>query len=253
VDAYREVHPKGERQATVISSRFFLTAAAALVLVAGSTAAGASANPRLGEIYGLANANATSESFAGYQAELSSPASISASVRLRLSPLICPTTGNAYVSIGAFFNTLAFAMPPWSAGVAAHCMGGVGSYSLDLAGFARFTPNAGDLITLRVSASSTGSSAAITDVTQARSQSVKAGFTSVPSVVQIGAMSLFFNGQLPVLNFGRFRIFGATIDGVTPRAAGAVAVNMEYGGRLEVATSALNTTGNAWTEVWKAS
>jgi hypothetical protein len=55
-------------------------------------------------------------------------------------------------------------------------------------------------------------------------------------------------------DFEKLSIFHATVDGVTPKAAGAVAVNMKTAtGIVQVRTGALNTTGNAWTEVWKHS
>jgi hypothetical protein len=53
-------------------------------------------------------------------------------------------------------------------------------------------------------------------------------------------------------NFGSVRIFNAKLNGVTPKAAGAVAVNLaKVGVPPYIVTGPLNTTGNAWYEVFK--
>jgi hypothetical protein len=118
-----------------------------------------------------------------------------------------------------------------------------------------FTPHPGDLISVSVSASKLTTRAAITDVTQATSQSISGPGASSVTLVGVGVEAEDNSGTPAYLaDFGKLRIFRATIDGVTPTAAGAVAVNMKtYTGVLQVRTRALNTAGNAWTEVWKHS
>jgi hypothetical protein len=117
-----------------------------------------------------------------------------------------------------------------------------------------FTPHPGDLISVTVSVSKIATIAAITDVTQATSQSQSGPGASNVSLVGVGVEADGTSGTPAYLaDFGKLRIFKAAIDGVTPMAAGAVAVNMKtYNtGILQVRTGALNTTGNAWNEVWK--
>jgi hypothetical protein len=257
------------------SRRFLLTAAAAIVFVAGSTAAGASASPRQGGagIYGVAGANATSQYFAGYQANATA-APISTSGKFRLPPLSCATSAHNLSSpdiiinlpvgllMGSFLSTSTSLESDTDWGFAAvfeNCKGAPYYVTFLCLGWntqypncqTTFNPNSGDLMKVTISASPTASNASVTDVTRAESSSLSGPGASNLRLVGVGVAP--FIHTVPVFNFGKLRIFHATMDGVTPKAAGAIAVNENSAGILQVRTSALNTAGNAWTEVWKHS
>jgi hypothetical protein len=252
-----------------------------MVFVAGGTAAGASANPRQGGAgtRGLSGANATSQYFAGYQVS-STGAPISTTEQFRLPPLNCTTTAPSLSSpdiqislpagllIGTFLSTSTSLQSDsdWAwAGVFENCKPGYGysSYTIYLClpfnpqfvqtGHCKsgFAPQAGDLIKVTVSVSPTASKAVVKDKTQAVSKSIFGPGMSILRSVGLGVAPWI--GPTPVSNFGTLT-FSDTVDGLTPKAAGATAINMETTtGILQVSTGALNTAGNGWTEVWNHS
>jgi hypothetical protein len=121
-----------------------------------------------------------------------------------------------------------------------------------------FNAQPGDLVKARVSLSPSADVATVDDVTQGLSVSAPLTIGSGPYLFGDG-VNTFTCGRIacgpgPVANFDRVRIFSATINGVTPRAAGAIAINMQTTtGILRVRTGALNAAGNGCTEVWKHS
>jgi hypothetical protein len=257
------------------TKRFLFTAVAALLIVVGSSAAGAWANPRQGgaESYGLVGGNATNPSFAGYQVRISTAVLTSTSEKFRLPPLNCMTNGSNVSSlditlnlpygmlIGSFLTTSTSLGLETNWGFAAVyencksfpnyiaelCLGSNGQYANCQA---TFDPNSGDLMKETVSVSHTASQAVLRDVTQAESVALSGPGSADLRLVGTGVESVF----APVFNFGKLEFFRDKVDGVTARAANAVEVNMETTtGILQVRTGALNTAGNAWTEVWKHS
>jgi hypothetical protein len=62
------------------------------------------------------------------------------------------------------------------------------------------------------------------------------------------------SGTPLIPNFGTATFRSAKVDGKTPEAARASAYNMRTSGRvLQIATSALNTSGDGWSEIFKHS
>jgi hypothetical protein len=117
-----------------------------------------------------------------------------------------------------------------------------------------FVPGPGDLVKTTVSMSRTANVATLSDLTQGHSESNSLAASPDPAVAYEGvssALCVLRCGVSEVINFAKVRMFDAKLNGVTPRTAGATAVNMQKF-PLEVVSSALNTTGNAWTGVWKA-
>jgi hypothetical protein len=197
-----------------------------------------------------AAANATSVDFAGYQATSSSTFG-SASVKFTLPAIHCLGSGTNVDLFGSFLN-----LYPEEAAVLVECSGRPSYYGL-IGGKPDFSfvPSRGDLVKTTVAMSTAGNKATLTDVTQHRSISTSFVSSSGPTVAYDGVstyMCIFNCGYDSADNFGKVRMFDATLNGMTPTAAGATAVNMQVGSVPEVATRALDTTGNAWTEVWKA-
>jgi hypothetical protein len=192
-------------------------------------------------------ANATSNYFAGYQATSLSGFG-SASVKFRVPAVQCQGPGLA--AIGSFVGDL---HGVGRADVLVLCdTAGVPSYFGGPNESNAFAPRPGDLVKTTVSVSSTANKATFTDLTQGFSDSGSFASSSGPTVVYDGvntAMCVLHCGFSYVANFGKLRMFDATLNGVSPRTAGATAFNLQYG--PDVATSALSATGNAWTEVWK--
>jgi hypothetical protein len=196
-----------------------------------------------------AGANATSNDFAGYRA--TSPSAFgSASVEFRVPTVQC--NGGTLAFFGSFLTDLW----PEEAAVDGVCdpepyyVGLIGGHETS------FIPRPGDLVKTTVSVSSTANKATLTDVTQHRSESTSFASSPGPTVAYDGVSTHFCYRSCSfssVVNFGKVRMLDATLNGVSPRTAGATAVNMQSGLTLEIATRALNTAGNAWTEVWKAS
>ena len=142
------------------------------------------------------------------------------------------------------------------AGVLVICGDGTGPpvYFGYIDGSEVFVPRPGDLVKTRVLQSRTADVATLTDVTQALSDSMSLDSSPGPTVAYDGISTGFciFHACYASLpsNFGKIRMFDATLNGVTPRTAGATAVNMQNP-PFGIATTALNTTGNDWSEVWR--
>jgi hypothetical protein len=194
-------------------------------------------------------ANATSNDFAGYQAT-SHSAFTSASVKFVVPAVQCPTSDFPSNLFGSFVNDL---FGSGEAAVLINCstsnpgqltyLGFIGKATTS------FAPRPGDLVKTTVSMSRTANVATLSDLTQGLSESSSFAASPGPAIAYDGvstALCVLRCFVSDVFNFGKLRMFDAKLNGVTPRTAGATAVNMQKP-PLEVATSALNTTGNAWT------
>jgi hypothetical protein len=118
-----------------------------------------------------------------------------------------------------------------------------------------WAPAPGDVIQVSVSESTTATKATFTDVTKKLSatESSPTGGTNSFIIDGITALSTS-SGQLGVPPFGTDRFSLGKIDGDTVAASGAVAVSMQTSGAvLQIATGTLNSTGNAWNEIFKHS
>jgi hypothetical protein len=206
----------------------------------------------------LAPANASSTSKAGYLLA-SAPTPASANDKFKVPTLTCPPTGDYGIALGAFL----FTSSGLSGGeVTAECSSGTASYAGVVFENGEnvttpFTPAAGDVIKAQGSETATTASGGIFDVTQRIGDVFSnSGAGAASSSVFIGMEALVgsSNTQLPVPPFGRSRFTIGMIDGGTVLASGAVARNMNATGHLQqIHTSALNSTGKAWTESFKNS
>jgi hypothetical protein len=166
----------------------------------------------------------------------------------RVPTVQCPPPFAPVTEFGSFTQT---AYGYWTAAVVAICSATGPSYGVQVGSQISYSVlKPGDLIRTRVSMSQTASHATLDDVTQAISISSSSVSPHSPVVAWDGILAanpciFSCSGPVPVVDFGRLRIFGATIDGITPKAAAAVVVD-----NLPVRTSTLNVTGNAWTEVF---
>ena len=197
-----------------------------------------------------AAANATSVDFAGYQATSRSTFG-SASVEFRVPVIQCNFNLQGTLALfGSFLTDL----DPEEAAV----VGGCGNQSFTPYYFGligghetSFSPRPGDLVKTKLSTSA--NVATLTDLTQGVSESGSFAPSPGRPVAYDGVSTyfcLFACGPHSVASFGKIRMFDATLNGVTPRTAGATAVNMQNP-PFGIATTALNTTGNDWSEVWR--
>jgi hypothetical protein len=196
-----------------------------------------------------AAANATSVDFAGFQATSRSTIG-SASVEFRVPAIQCNQNLQGLALFGSFLDGL---FGPGIAAVLVHC-----GYSFTPIYYAlpnvtnSVFPRPGDLVRTMVTMSKTAIVKTFSDLTQGVSDSASFAPSPGRAVAYDGVSTyicIFACGYNDVVSFGKIRMFDARLNGVTPRTAGATAVDMQdppFG----VATSALNTTGNAWTEVW---
>jgi hypothetical protein len=223
----------------------------ALVVVEPAEAATTSTND-------VAAANATSQDFAGYQAT-SQSAITSASVKFTVPAVQCgPNDIDDVELFGSFVGVL----PGFGeAAVLAECGGNpIEPLYYGLIGEtypASFTPRPGDAVRTTVSMSKTANVARLDDLTQGLSESSSFATPQGPAVAYDGVssalcVSIGCGVSYPAPNFGKVRMFDAKLNGVTPRTAGATAVNLlVQNATFAVATRELNAAGNAWTEVWK--
>jgi hypothetical protein len=197
-------------------------------------------------------ANATSNVFAGYQAT-SQSALASASVKFRVPAVQSCNIGDLNL-FGSFVDAL---QGPGEAAVVVYCpptgpplyAGLIGGKSTSL------VPRPGDLVQTTVTMN-TANEATLYDMTQGLSESMSFASLPGPAVAYDGISSadcIFRCGASLVANFGTIWMYGAMLNGVTPRMAGSTAVDMQKGQglALEVATSALGPRGRAWAEVWE--
>jgi hypothetical protein len=107
-------------------------------------------------------------------------------------------------------------------------------------------------MTATVSVSGTATKATLKDVTQAKSVS-KTGVGGTPGEVLDGITNVpsMAGTPLPIPKFAPVTFSAAKLDGKTPKAAGAVALNLVKGKTVQILTGALNATGNGWTETFK--
>jgi hypothetical protein len=221
-----------------------LVAMLAAVVVPVSTAAGA---------------NATSGVFAGYQTVSPLSPFGSASVKFKVTAVQCGSsqTLNFFGSfVGSFYGSGRAAVGVFCPPQGLPKYGGlIGSESTSL------VPRPGDVVWTTVIMSKSENEATLNDVTQGLSESASfaslqgpTGPTGAYDGINSWAFCIFGScGVSSVANFGTLWMYGATLNGVTPAAAGATAVDMQKppGLPLEVATNALNLRGRAWNEVWE--
>jgi len=200
--------------------------------------------------------NIPSTTQAGYVLA-SAPTPASAGDKFRVPTLTCPSTGNYGIAQVAFLST--------SSGltggeVTAECSSGTASYT----GFVwennefvttPFTPAAGDLIQATATETATTANGFIRDITQNIADGFSNSVGATTSSVLVGMTSVTgSSGTLPIPPFGIKRFFAGTIDGGTVLASGAVAENMRTSTHvLQIKTSALNSAGTVWREVFKHS
>ena len=219
-------------------------------LAVSGVPAGATSSP-------LATNNPQSAGIAGYYLA-PPPASASARDTFMVPTLTCTSTSTG-VAFGSFIIVTTVGEGP-IAEVLAECQGGVAVYSGAVevnatTTITSFTPRARDTMRASVAESPTGATATLRDVTQATSKSVSTTTGATNSIVEDGTYWDHSGATLlPVPNFGKVKISGATIDGVTPNAAGAFAVDrVDDGNRVQIHTGLLNAAGKSWTEVFKLS
>jgi hypothetical protein len=199
--------------------------------------------------------------FAGYGLA-AVPASVTASMSFKVPTVTGCTATNSEVAIGAGdVSGTGTAAKVSGAAVAVGCKSGKAFYEAVLTINNKTTlegaVSAGDTIMASGSMSATKVSVSVKDTTHALSKSasgtgskptdVADGMTAVP--VATGSTKL-----LPIPKFGTVGITSALLDGKTPKADSAIAVNMATaatGGTVKILTGALNGTGNGWTETWK--
>ena len=201
-------------------------------------------------------ANSTSTAQAGY-AVTTVPASSSAFAKFKV-PAITGCTGTTTVtgiSTGVFdFSSTSGTF----ASVFVVCNAGTPLYQATVfvngvQTAATWVPAPGNLISVSVSMSATASRATVKDITLNKSLSKSATAGATPAAV-IDGMDALVSGttQLPVPNFGKIAFSAGKIDGVTPKAAAAFAVDMKTsGGILQIHTGTLNVAGNGWSEFFK--
>jgi hypothetical protein len=205
----------------------------------------------------LAPANASSASMAGYVLA-HPPASASAGDKFKVPTLTCPPTGTYGIALGAFIST---SSGPTYAEVTAECSSGTAVYAGILAdngrtGTVSFTPAAGDLMKVSVDESTTSTSAALSDLTKRVGEGSVSTAGAMNHNILDGMHALVGRShtQLPVPPFGTERFAAGRIDGGTVSASGAVAENMRTSTRvLQIHTGILNSTGTAWSELFRHS
>jgi hypothetical protein len=202
-------------------------------------------------------ANATSTTRAGYVLA-HPPASASAGDRFKVPTLTCPSTGTSGIALGAFIFTSSGLS---GAEVTAGCSSGTAVYAgvLTVNGrtfAATFTPAAGDAMKALVSESTTATNTGLVDITQSLGDDDGSTAGATNSAILVGMHSLVSssNTKLPLPPFGTERFTAGTIDGGTVKASGAVAEDMTRHTRvLQIHTGALNSTGTAWSEIFRRS
>jgi len=237
-------------------SKIWTAVVGGVLVVLGLSAQAVSGVPAGANPSPLAATNPQSAGVAGYYLA-PPPAAASAGDTFMVPNLTCTSTTTG-VTFGAFIVVVVGEGP--IADVLAQCQGGVAVYSgvvevNSTTTITSFTPKAGDTMRASVAESPTGATATLRDVTQAKSKSVSTTTGATNSYLEDGAYWAYSGTNLlPVPNFGKVRISGATIDGATPSAAGAIAVDrVDDGGRVQIHTGPLNAAGNAWNLVFKLS
>jgi hypothetical protein len=209
-------------------------------------------------------ANPTSTTNAGWALASSLPASVSAADTFTVPKITCtPTSPASDVSTLAFIAVTVNAMTTASAGyIVMGCntsasTPGVtysgGTFINGMAGTAGLTPKAGDVMTATVSESSKATKATLTDVTQAKTVT-GTGKGGTPLEVLDGMANIPGSTAgtfLPIPKFAPITFSAAKLDNKTPKAAGAVALNLVKGKTVQILTGPLNATGNGWTETFK--
>jgi hypothetical protein len=217
---------------------------------------GAPANAATAAVH-LAAANGTSTGQAGYFLA-KAPASASAVSTFVVPKITCNKTASGMAPAAIVFTASGLAA---AAGVVAQCSGGTASYlGVLLAGSAStattFTPAAGDKVTATVTSSASATKATLKDVTQTKTQSLKgSGATNASIFLGIDTLANSSTGAtLPIPKFAKVPFSAAKIDAKTVKAAGGKPFNLVTSATppvVEIATSALKSTGNAWTETFK--
>jgi hypothetical protein len=206
----------------------------------------------------LTNPTATGQ--AGYLA--SAPASASVSATFKVPAVTgCGSTQTGVAPAVIVFTSTNIAA---AAGVFVECSGTgtTATYAGELLVGGKgvvtsFVPKAGDTIHVSVSSSATATKATLKDVTQGLSKSISGtGATNADDFAGMDTVDVTSGTtttQLPVPNFGKDKFSAGKMDGTTVKGAAAVAYNLKSGSDIQIATGALNATGNGWAEIFKAS
>lgn len=204
-------------------------------------------------------------SAAGYFAFTSS-ASTSAGVTFKVPTVQC-SSKLSWVAFGAFIVPVtSLGRLTAAAAVTAECLGGsnttpIYSAFIEAAPFGfrpGFTPRAGDYVTVSAETSaSTGINVTFRDRTQSATSVDGSSEHPTGTLVALGGIVASPgntpSGWLPVPNFGRVIYTDGTINGATAATANGGALDMKSGKDTQIHTGVLFTTGDAWTEIFKAS
>jgi hypothetical protein len=200
--------------------------------------------------------NATSTTQAGYLE--SSPATATVVDKFTVPTVTCSSTTFQAVELSAIVFASSTAQPPNGAGVVIACQNGSpfykGQFLVNGSGtfINAFTPHPGDAIKAVASVSPSSTKLAVKDKTQGKSSSMAApGATNLKAFW--GVESLFSGTTLPVPNFGTANFTKGSVNAATVQASGGVAYDLKLTTVVDVQTGVLNATGNAWSEVFKAS
>lgn len=233
--------------------------AAALVGLVFSAASPAGASTTSATRLSFAAANATSTGQAGYEVT-TAPAKSSASATFTVPAAKgCTSTASGIAAGSLIFTGSGSTASISGVGVFIECNGGAPAYAAvavvngtgtQLA----VTISPGDVVTTSSSVTATKVKVSFKDTTKNFAKTLS-GAGAVSAVVLDGIDSLVQGTtQLPVPNFKKISYSAGLEDGKTPKAAGAIAVDMATAATppvLQIKTGPLSATGNAWTETFK--
>jgi hypothetical protein len=232
--------------------------ATAAVVIIGAGVTTATAHAATGLAPGIHAANLKSSVAAGYLLN-PAPASATANTTFVVPTLTCPASGTQGDAPGALIFTGSGASASLSgASVFVVCQNGTAFYQasavVDGTGkMVAVSPAPGDSITISVSVTATKTGVTFSDTTQSFTKKFK-GAGATPAVVLDGIDSLVdnTNTQLPNANFHKISFSASKIDGQTLAASGAKAFDMVSSAHvLQIKTSALDSTGQKFTETFK--
>ncbi len=227
------------------------------VLVVGAGLTTATAHAASGLAPGIHAANQKSTFVAGYVLS-PAPASASAATTFVVPTLTCPASGTLGDAPGALIFTGSGSSASLSgASVFLVCQNGTAFYqaSAVVNGVGKAVAVSvapGDSITISVAVNATRTAVTFSDTTQSFTKKFK-GVGATPSAVLDGIDSLDSGTtQLPNANFHTIAFSASKIDGQTLAAAGAAAVDeVNSANVLQIKTSALDATGQKFTETYK--
>jgi hypothetical protein len=245
----------------ILRTSAVLAAAGMVGLVFSAAAPAGASTARPAALASLANPLANSQSVgqAGYEIR-PAPASSSASASFKVPTVTGCTSTFTAVAPGSFIFTGTASAPSISgATVLVACNAGAPLYQATAIVNRTATPltvtvAAGDVITTSVTVTKTKVTVVFADTTKHFTKTVT-GTGAVPAVVLDGIDTLVQGTTpLPVPKFSPISFSKGKEDGKTPKAAGAIAVDLVTATTpkvIRVLTSALGTTGDSWTETFK--